>query len=314
MAGPDSAFVLQFETSYDLKFQQLMARLENDVRVKPASNSTMTAFGLMDPSDVQDITGVRLGLTQWSQDLSSRRWAVKRDYAVNKALDQSDDLAIILDLQMGYMANAIGGMNRKKDKVLIDAVTGIAQAGVNGTDTATFDTAAPNADGSGGNQIAVGTTGLTPDKMREARAVFDAREVGLDGLEMGLQEFVWVTSPKGHRDMMEFTEATTTDYLGVQIVSGELRTSRMPLVHGRIPYYMGFRIKISNQLNTTSSNRLNLAWHKDAMGFGRWGAERKVRTAELIEHNLAMGLVVQEHFGATRIQDKGVLAIVCDET
>jgi hypothetical protein len=314
MAGPDSAVVLQFESSYDYLYQQLLNRLQRFVRLDAQPNSIMAAFGLLGPVATQEITGERHGSTSWTDSPSSRRWVAKRMFEVAQMLDVNDELAIVLNLQMGYVNNAVASMERLADKLIIDAVTGTAQAGTFGTDTATFDATAPVADGTGGNQIAVGSAGLTIDKMRQAREVFDAREVGLDGMAMGLREFVWVMSPKNHQDLLEQTEATSTDYLGVIIVNGQEQATRMPLVQGRIPYYMGFDLIISNQLNTTSSNRINLAWHKQAMGFARWGGQRRIWLGELPEHHLGKGILVQEHMGAVRIQDKGVLAIVCDET
>jgi hypothetical protein len=314
MAGPTDALILQFEHQYDHLYQQMMSRLERHVRIDPAPPGILAAFGLLGPVDVQEITGERHGSTSWTDSPSTRRWAPKRVFEVPQMLDKQDDLAILINLQMGYAQNGVYSMERKIDKLIIDAVTGTAASGAFGTETSTFDTAVPVADGTGGNQIAVGGTGLTLDKMRTARAIFDVREVGLDGMSMGLREFVWVMSAKNHQDLLEQTEATSTDYLGVVIVTGGEEQRRMPLVGGRIPHYMGFDLVISNQLNTTSSNRINLAWHKSAMGFARWGGQRRIWVGELPEHHLAMGVIVQEHMGAVRIQNNGVLAIVCDET
>ena len=314
MPGPDGALLLQFEMQYDLLFQQMMSRLVTDVRVKPATNSLMTAFGLLAPSEDEDITGARHGETHFSDDVSTRRWAVKQDRQVAKMIDQQDATAIILDLEMGYLRNATSAMDRRKDRILIAAATATAQAGITGTDTSAFDTAAPTG-ATGGNQIAVGGTGLTPDKFRTARATFDARQVGVDAVSMGMSEFVWVTNAKGHQDMLEFTEATTSDYLGtIYLPNGEVQQSRMPLVMGRIPYYMGFRIKLSEYLTDSGANKINLAWHREAMGFAYWGAERRIWVGDLPTRNLARGLIVQEHMGAVRVQDAGVLAIVCDQT
>jgi hypothetical protein len=315
MAGPDQAFVLQFEDSYDLLYQQLMARLMRYVRVKNATNSASTAFGLLGPVDSTDITNVRHGDTNFTDSPSTRRWAPKRDEEVAQLLDKQDEYAILLDLEMGYLRNAIATFQRLSDKYIIDAVTGAAMSGQYGTTSSSFDTTAPvTADGSGGYQITVGGTGLTLDKMRTARAVFDVREVGLDGVSMGMREFVWVMAPAQHQDLLEQTEATSTDYMGVVILpNGDLSSSRMPLVQGRIPHYMGFDLVLSNQLNTTGGDRINLAWHKMAMGFARWGAERNIWMGELPTKHMAKGVIMQEHLGAVRIQDKGVLAIVCDE-
>lgn len=310
MAGPDDAIVLQFESDYDHLFQQQVARLMPYVRLKTGITGNMTAFGLLGESAVTDITGDRHGTTDWHDSPSYRRWAVKRDYMDAQMVDEEDKLEILVDLEMGYAQNSAFAMSRKMDKVIIDGVTATAVTGATGTGTSTYDTTVPVSDGTGGNQIALSATGLTPDKMREALAILGAREAGLDDMLMGTSPYVWVTNPRGHQQLMAFTEATTTDYLGVEIRSGQEASSRMPLVSGRIPFYMGFRILISNQLNLSSTSFINLAWHNKAVGLAIWGG-RRVWVGELPEHRLSRGIVIKEHMGSCRIHDRGVLSILC---
>ena len=308
--GPDHALVIQFENDYDHLFQQRMARLQSYVRVKDGVTGTMTAFGLLGPSEVTDITGERHGDTHFHDSPSYRRWAVKSDYEDAQILDEEDRLEILVDLEMGYGQNSVMAMNRKIDDVIIDAVTATAVSGATGTATTAYSTATAVNDGSGGNQIPASSSGLTIDKMRLARAIFDAREVGTDEMSQGGAPFVWITSPAGHQHLLQQTEATSTDYLGVMIVNGSEASSRMPLVNGRIEMYMGFRIIISNQLNLSGTDVINLAFHKQAMGFARWGG-RRIWVGELPTKHLAKGIIVKEHFGAVRIHDLGVLSILC---
>lgn len=308
--GPDQALVLQFESDYDHLFQQQISRLNNAVRVKDGQVGTMSAFGLLGESEVMDITGERHGETHFHDSPSYRRWAVKGDYEDAQMLDEEDSMEMLIDLEMGYGQNAVMAMNRKMDKVIIDAVTATAVSGATGTGTSTFNTTEAEVDGSGGNQIAVAASGLTIDKMRKARAVFDAREVGTDEMSMGMAPFTWVTNAAGHKNLLEQTEATSADYLGVMIVNGSEQIRRMPLVNGRIEQYMGFRLKISNQLNLSSTNFINVAFHHKAMGLARW-AGRRIWVGDLPTRHLARGIIVKEHFGSTRVHDKGVLAIHC---
>src|SRR6266849_9249720 len=124
MAGPDQALILQFESTYDHLFQQMMSRLGNHIRVNPSPPGIMAAFGLLGPVADQEITGERHGTTSWTDSPSFRRWAPKRVFEVPQMLDQQDEYAIILDLQAGYTANAIATMERRTDKLIIDAATG----------------------------------------------------------------------------------------------------------------------------------------------------------------------------------------------
>lgn len=309
-AGPDSALVFQFESDYDHLFQQQMARLQQFVRVKTGQVGTMSAFGLLGPTEVTDITGQRHGVTDWHDSPSYRRWAVKSDYEDAQMLDEEDRLEMLIDLEMGYAQNSAMAMGRKMDKVIIDAATATAVSGATGTSTVAYSTTEAATDGSGGNQIAVAASGLVLDKMRKARAVFDAREVGIDEMEAGGAPFVWVTDAAGHQDLLEQTEIVSGDYIGINIVNGRETATRMPLVGGRVPFMMGFRIKIVNQLNLSGSDHINLAWHHKAMGLAIWGG-RSVTVDRLPEHRNSTGIQIKEHFGAVRIHDLGVLSIVC---
>jgi len=311
--GPNGAFVVQYETMYDLLYQQTMRRLREYVRVKEGVVGTMTAFGIMGGTDMQDISGERHGTSSWQDTPMYRRWAVKQDFINQQILDQEDMMEVAVDLEMGYVQNSIAAINRRADKMLVDAATATAVSGATGTSTSAYLTTAPATDGSGGNQIAVGGTGCTLDKMRLARAIFDAREVGLDEMNMGISNFVWVTNAKGHQDLMSQTETTSTDYIGVVVVNGQEERRKMPLVGGRIPFMMGFKIVIINQLNLSGSDFINLAWHQKAMGFAVWGG-RFLAIDRLPEHRYSTGVTLKEHFGAVRIQDAGVLSIVCSAT
>lgn len=323
MPGPDAGRVVEYADTIEMLFQQRIARLRNHVQLKTGVRGTMCSFDLIGPSDMEDITGIRAGSTAWSDIDSLRRWAPKRDYSYSPILARGDRLAMITDAQGAYVRNGVAAANRKLDKVLIDAATATAQSGENGTSTVPFDTASPNASGGGGNQIAAGGTGLTIAKMRTARGVFLARDVGVDEMQMGVSpRFVWVMTGWEMQELLAETEATSTDFLGD---NGQ----RMPLVEGMIPRYLGFDLIVSNQLNTSAGSRVNLAWHADAMGFAVWsggeapgaGGADAQSTASfttfvgmLPEHNLATGIIVQGNFGAVRVQDKGVLSVLCTGT
>ena len=310
MPGNDDAIVMQYENDYDHLFQQQVSRLMPYARIKTGVRGNMTSFGLLGESEVSDITGISNGTTDWHDSPSYRRWAAKRDYQDAQKIDQEDQLEVLIDLEMGYAANSAMAMGRQMDKVLINAVTATAISGATGTGTAEYSTAVRLSDGSVGNKVALNASGLTPDKMRNALAVLLAREAGLDELMMGNSPFVWITNPRGHEQLMGFSEATTTDYLGVEIRNGQEVTSRMPLVGGRIPFYMGFRILISNLLNLSGVNYINLAWHRKAMGLAIWGG-RFTWAGLLPEHNFARGVAIKEHMGAVRVHDKGVLSVLC---
>ena len=318
----DAARVMQFADMTEAMFQQRMSRLKMSVQLKTGCIGTQVSFDLVGPSNMQDITGIRDGSTSWINVDHNRRWAPKSDFTHPVLLSRGDRLAAITDLQSAYLRNGVMAAGRQLDKLLIDAATGTAVTGETGGSTETFNTAAPaTVPSAGGQQIAVGGTGLTIDKMRAVRGFFLAWDVGVDDLEMGTPgAFTWVTNGIGMQNLLSETEATNRDYVGET-------GGRLPLENGMIPRFLGFDIRVVNQLNLLSGDSINLAWHRDAMGLGIWsGSAREqaemdgsqvtdsfvVTVDRLPEHNNARGVTVQGDFGAVRVQRNGVIAVVCD--
>lgn len=297
-------------------------------QVKTGVRGTMCGFDLVAPSEMQDITGQRGQPTTWIDVASSRRWAPKKDFIHPVLLDRTDSLAVVTDLRGAYVRNGVMAANRKIDKVMIDAAYGTATTGEAGGSTSAFDTTAPTASGGGGNQIALGGTGLTVDKMRSARQTFLTRNVGVDDINMGVRDaFVWLMSGYQMGELLSETEATSGDYVGQGTYVAE-DGSRMPLEDGMIRYYMGFKLVVTDQLPTDSnSDRVNLCWHRDSMGLAVWSGMGEGEVADgvaqtesfsvtidrLPTYRNSTGIIVQGNFGSTRVQDNGVLAVLCDE-
>lgn len=327
----DAARVLQYADMVEHLFQQELARTREYVQVKDGiTGASMCSFDLAGPSEMQDISGQRGSQTQWLDVDSTRRWAPKSDFNHPVMLSRGDRLATITDLTSTYVENGVMAANRKLDKIVIDAAYGTANTGETGSSTSTFDTTAPTAPGAGGNQIALSATGLTVAKMREARQHFLTRNVGVDDIRRGVQNaFVWLMSGFQMGELLAETEATSGDFVGQGMYREPLSGQVMPLVDGWIRYYMGFYIVVTDQLPTDSnSDRVNLCWHRRAMGLGIWSGSDNanvdfdgaavtssfvVTVDRLPEHNNARGIQVMANMGAVRIQDKGVLAVLCDE-
>lgn len=307
MAGPDAAIVLEFEDQFDHLFQEEMDHLRQYVRVKTGVTGSHAAFGLLGESEMTEITGDRHGDTAWHDSPSYRRWAPKRDFEDAQLVDEEDDLAILVDLEMGYAQNSMYAANRKFNSLIIEAVTATAIGGATpGAANETYDTTAPTVVGGGGNQIASGY-GTILDKFRRARTVFNARNVGLMDLRAGRTDaFVWMMGPAQMEEMLEATEATNSMYIGE-------RGERMPLINGIVPFYLGFRIEVSNQLSTVSSERINVAFHKQAMGLGVWRDKRITVDRLPMKHN-SKGVIVKLNAGAVRVQNRGVLSIAFTES
>ena len=299
----DNAIVMQFSDQFDHAFQQRVPRLRRYVRMRTGVVGNQTQFNIMGESSMVEITGQRHSLTPWIDIASQSRWASKRDFNHPVMLDWADKPEVLIDLEQGYaMAGAMAAA-RTADGIIHSAVTGTAYSGVNGATPVTFDTTAITSagaqQGAVGNLVAAGGTGLTVAKVRTVRAIFDAREVGVDDYNAGVRDaFVWIVNAGAMQQLMSETTATSGDFV-----------SDKPLTEGTIHHFMGFDFYIYNGLaNTTGTTFRTLVWHRMAMGFAIW-RERDLFVDRLPEHNNSTGVSYMMSMGAVRIQDKGVLAV-----
>jgi hypothetical protein len=213
-----------------------------------------------------------------------------------------DRAEILIDLESGYAQNGAMAAARTADGIIAQAVIGTAYQGAQGTVASPFNTTGVTSSTAAttlGNVLAAGGTGLTYAKVREARAILNAREVGVDDLGMrDRNAFVWLVNAGAMSQLMNEVQAISRDYV-----------ESSPLTEGAIVYFMGFNFVIYNQLvNTTGTTYRTIVWHRDAVGFAIW-KERDLRIDQLPEHNYSTGVTYMTSMGACRIQDKGILAV-----
>jgi Phage capsid protein len=217
-------------------------------------------------------------------------------------LDWQDRAEILIDLESGYAENGAMAAARTADGIIAAAVAGTAFQGNQGQTASPFNTTgitSATAATTLGNVLAAGGTGLTYAKAREARAILNAREVGVDDLGMrDRNAFVWLVNAGAMSQLMNETQAISKDFI-----------EGSPLTEGAIIYFMGFNFVIYNALvNTTGTTYRTLLWHRDAVGYAIW-KERDLRIDQLPEHNYSTAVTYMTSMGAVRIQDKGVIAV-----
>lgn len=302
VTGIDSAIVMQFSDQFDVAFQQKYARLRRHVRIRTGVVGNQTQFNVHGQSEMAEITGQRHALTPWIDVQETARWAQKRDFVHPVMLDYQEQPEVLIDLEQGYAMNGAMAAARTADMLLIEAATATAYQGATGATASAFDTTSitpATAATTAGNVLAAGGTGLTVAKVRQARGILDAREVGVDDRLNGTRNaFVWAVNAGAMQQLLAETEAISKDYV-----------QDSPLTDGTVIYFMGFAFTIYNALtNTTGTTYRTVLWHRDAMGFAIW-KDRDLFIDRLPEHNNATGVTYHCSFGATRIQDRGMLAV-----
>lgn len=283
---PDTIFAKSYGNIVAPLAQQEGSKLRNKVMVKTGVVGEETYMDQMTAFDVK-AKGGRLSQTNPEAVDTPRRRIAMEDYYIAKALDKFDNLKTLADPTSAAVQNGIYGMGRKIDKVIYDALRGTAYIGKVGGSTETLSSA---------EKIAVGGTGLTVDKLLEAKQKLDAAQFPMDRC--------LVLSSYGEADLINQTEVKSFDYNTQRVMS-----------NGKLDSFLGFEIvRIDDDLFATSGNtEYCLAFSKKAAGLAI-GQDIISRITEESTLHFAKQLYFSMSLGASRLEKKGVVEIAIDRT
>jgi hypothetical protein len=276
--------------------QQKGSKLKSKVRSRSITGDA-TYFERFSPSDpvaktARGMTTPNLGNGEADH---SRRKVSMKDYSWGKQVDDQDKRRMLVDPISAYTKAAGMSMGRKWDDLIIGsdgAATPAIDEGMlgdayDGTGaTVAFDTT--------NQQIAAGGTGMTIAKLTEAKYIMDNQDVDPDGRCI-------VISPKALEDLLNTTEITSADYNTVRA-----------LVKGEINTFLGFDFVTSTRLPLVAAERCNVAFQKDCVGMA-FCKDVTIRTGERPDLSYAMQVYAEFTANATRIDDAGVVNILCTE-
>ncbi len=276
-----TAFIDQFNSTFQVMMQQEESRLEGAVRVE-------TFHGKREFFDQIDATAAtkrttRHGDTPLISTPHLRRMVLTADYDWADLIDNFDKLKTVTDPQGAYLKNAVNAMKRAKDDAIIAAFIATAYGGVDGTTTYTFDTT--------NKQIVSASTGLTLAKLLSAKNMLDKDEVD------EADRFIVCGSKQVNNDLLNTTEIKSSDYNTVKA-----------LARGEINSFLGFTFIRSERLALASSVRYCYAWQKNSMMLGA-NSDIVTDIAPRKDKNLATQVYVGMSIGATRMDEKGIVQI-----
>lgn len=281
-----AAFVMQFHDGFVLAAQQKESRLESTVNSRGmivGSSFTANDMGSIEANPVTN----RYGDTEWTIPDAGTRQALMSDFDVAIPIDQFDLPKLLANPQGPYLETTLAAMNRKKDKVVYDALRGSA---LRKTDEAgAFSGVAVPA----GQIIAAGGTGFTKAKIIQAKKLFRANEAD----EMN-GETLYMTYDSGMlEDILSDTSLTSADYMAVKML-------QEGAVNGK---WMGFNW-VPYEALTGTTTKTAVAYTKSAahVGMGQGivtdiGPRRDKRN--LIQIYAAMSL------GSVRVNEQKVVTV-----
>ena len=216
-----------------------------------------------------------------------KRWVFPTDYEWADLIDDQDKLRIIADPTSPYAINGAMALGRAMDDLIVTAATGTSKTGEDG-DTSTSFPAGQTA----------GTTsgGLTIVKLREAMQLLIAAEVDVDN-----EPLYCAIGAQQHDDLLGQTQAIRLDF-----------TNKPVLVDGRIRSFMGFNFIDSQRLALSGTDRTAICWAKSGLHLGIWN-DIDVQISDRADKSYSTQVYVKGTFGATRVEEKKVVAITCSE-
>jgi len=216
-----------------------------------------------------------------------KRWVYPTDYEWADLIDDQDKLRIIADPTSPYAINGAMALGRAMDDIIITAATGTSKTGEDGSTSTTFPSA----------QTATTTAGgLTVAKLREAMQLLIAAEVDVDN-----EPLYCAIGAQQHDDLLGETQAVSLDF-----------TNKPVLVDGRIKAFMGFNFIDSQRLALSGTDRTAICWAKSGLHLGIWN-DINVQISDRADKSYSTQVYVKGTFGATRVEEKKVVAITCSE-
>ena len=282
-----TAFVQQYTTNVGLLLQQRGSKLRDAVTVGSYTGKAAKAVEQIGAVTAQARTS-RHADTPLISTPHDARWVFPTDYEWADMIDDQDKLRMLIDPTSPYAVNGAYALGRAMDDLIITAALGTSMTGENGSTSTSFATAT--------QQIAVGGTGLTIAKLRQARRILMGNEVdvAMDPL------YIAVTATQLD-ELLGTTEVTSSDYNTVKT-----------LVSGDIDTFLGFKFIQCERLGTDGSgDRRCIAWAKSGMHLGMWN-DITTKISERADKSYATQVYVKGTFGATRTEEKKVVEIICN--
>lgn len=287
----ETAFTKQYGPSLYILTQQKFSKFAPKVRSEPVTGATVAFFDRLGEADGEEITA-RYPKTPINEIPNTRRRVGLTGVHTNTPLDALDKLQIMIEPQSSYQQAQAMYLARKQDDRIVAAMTGSAQAGVDGDTAVTFaqDSISINGDGT---ITSLGTAAdpatevdITLAKILTMLQIFNDLDVDEDIVKY------WAVRPKTISDMLGLEQIGSSDYNTIKAIQA-----------GKMNQYCGFTWFWSNRItkNTTDETCYrSLAWAQDGVIFATW-ADVMSRVSERADLSYTIQVYSKMVNGAVRM-------------
>lgn len=277
-----TANVIQWDTAMRLLAQQQDSRLAKVLIDRGTITGESFTVNRLAAAANTPANTTRHGDTTWSDITHSARVALMSDYFDALPIDRADVAKILVNPTSRYQQSLLAGWNRRKDRLIYDALRGSAQAKDGST------TALPS-----GQKIAHGSTGYTKAKVINARKLFRVNEND----QHNGKKLYHLYNAQMLEDILADTQLTSADYMTVKMLQ-EGDVGKMWCGFEWIPY---------EDMYYASSTYYALAFTNDALEHGMGYFESKLSVRNDKKDTTQASLAAS--FGSVRAEDTGVVEI-----
>jgi len=287
-----------FNTNVHLTLSQRDSVLENTVRREP-QNARLAFHNILDPTEGQELT-VRHGNTPRIDMKHRRRGLYTRDFHHATLYSEEDRIRMaVSDVTSSYHEAIKRWFSVLKDEIISQAAVGDAHEEEDWDSGITVAKPLPASQIIAVNYVKSGppvNSGLTLDKMKAAKRILARGQQN-----PGARLYFAMTNDQLD-DLLDIIEVTSGDYNAVK-----------PLVSGEIMRYMGFELKVFDKLPVDKATGVvkNIAYSDDSIIFA---PSRDIRADITTRDDLNMEtqLYVRASYGAMRLEDAGVVSVLCE--
>lgn len=298
-------YILQYEDEMRLAYQFEGNKLRGKVRTSTHIGQGASPADYVGPMLANENPS-RLATTPNNSATVTRRW-VYPTYIDSGVAIANQDLTRVFNggqLQAGYAEAQGKAMARKVDDIILAAFFASSVTGQNGGATTAM---------LAGNIIAhdydaAAATGLTVAKLIEAKRILMAGGIDVEREKL----YCCITSTdnafllkqleirsREYNEKYELMEGMVTRYLGIEFVHIDFQNAT---------YYPDSAAANVNAVG--SGERLVMVWAESAMYLGEW-KPITLRASERADLSYAWQMYTFAEIGATRLQEAGVVEIIC---
>lgn len=278
-------FVEQFSSRVHMLSEQRTSRLRMSVNVETVQGESK-AIERLGGVEINTVTE-RHGDTPLNNTPHSRRWLFMQDFDVADLIDKPDRVKMLVEPDSKYVKRHSGAMGRGIDDEIIRALGAAATQGKTGSSSVALPA---------GQKIASGSTGMTVQKLINAKEILDENEV-----DEFIPRYVAMAS-KQFSNMLNDDKVTSSDYAAIKA-----------LVRGEINEYLGFTFIRTERLEVDgSSDRLCYAYAHDGVTLGIGMEPNSVASPRPDKRN-AQQIYTSGTWGAVRVEDEMVVQIANSE-